>query len=401
MAFNTQLKLWYFKGACNSLESEDIYWTVSLSRTDGQLLSFQHYNLSFMLFNIYDPSSIVGKVRLWKQLSNMFQRFQDQNIILGGDFNAITSLHEKKGGILPPSRTMEDFVAFINDKDLFDVILSKGTFAWNNKRDGFCQITERLDRFLVSPSWKLQNYALSSNFLPYSASDHFLIVLNLSKESDYKSFKKATIKFEHMWFRHPHILPPLHQWWVSSPNCEGTKMYHFYHKIQYVKGSIKHWNKHVFKNIFHQKNCVGKQLHAINEHVIVNGFDLDMFLKQKNLQAKWEDFCKTEEEFWRQRSKEIWLEEVDKNTKFFHMSVKQRRAANTIFEIEEASSSRLLKESQKIKAEGKTFFQNLLTPQTNPYSSHICDHELLDAIPILVSREDNIQLMIRFTMMEL
>ena len=69
-------------------------------------------------------------------------------------------------------------------------------------------------------------------------------------------------------------------------------MYRFYCKMQYVKGRIKHWNKHVFKNIFHQKNCVSKQLHAINEHVIVNGLDSDTILKQKNLQAEWEELCK-------------------------------------------------------------------------------------------------------------
>ena len=100
-----------------------------------------------------------------------------------------------------------------------------------------------------------------------------------------------------MWFRHPHFLPLLRQWWVSCPNCEGTKMYRFYRKMQYVKGRIKHWNKHVFKNIFHQKNCVAKQLQVINEHVIVNGLDSDTFLKQKNLQAEWEELCKREEEF--------------------------------------------------------------------------------------------------------
>ena len=135
--------------------------------------------------------------------------------------------------------------------------------------------------------------------------------------------------------------------------------------MQYVKGRIKQWNKHVFKNIFHQKNCVAKLLQVINEHVIVNGLNSDTFLKQKNLQAEWEELCKREEEFWRQRCRELWLQEGDKNTKFFRMSVKQRRASSTIFEIEEASLGRLLKESQEIKVEGKTFFKNLLTPQND------------------------------------
>ena len=47
--------LWNPKTVIGQLVSQGPNW---------QLLSFQHYNLSFMLFNIYGPSSTVDKGRL-------------------------------------------------------------------------------------------------------------------------------------------------------------------------------------------------------------------------------------------------------------------------------------------------------------------------------------------------
>lgn len=41
----------------------------------------------------------------------------------------------------------------------------------------------------------------------------------------------------------------------------------------------------------------------------------------------------TEEMFWHQKNRVIWLEAGDKNTKFFHASTKQRRARNRIIGI--------------------------------------------------------------------
>lgn len=47
---------------------------------------------------------------------------------------------------------MQDFVAFVHDNDLYDVVPQNGMYTWMNKRDGFLQIAERLDRFLI-PQW--------------------------------------------------------------------------------------------------------------------------------------------------------------------------------------------------------------------------------------------------------
>ena len=68
------------------------------------------------------------------------------------DFNAITNLEEKRGGIArlgPSSSMLRDNIGFLN---LIDVKPGSGIFTWNN-RSGTEAILERLDRFLVSCLW--------------------------------------------------------------------------------------------------------------------------------------------------------------------------------------------------------------------------------------------------------
>ena len=86
------------------------------------MVAFQHYDLSFAVFNVYGPSTMIDKNNLCQKLTNLMLGLGDQNIILGGDFNAIRSLNEKKGGIVPPPKTIEDFVTFIYDNELANLL---------------------------------------------------------------------------------------------------------------------------------------------------------------------------------------------------------------------------------------------------------------------------------------
>jgi hypothetical protein len=178
-------------------------------------------------------------------------------------------------------------------------------------------------------------------------------------------------------------------------------MFQFYKKLQFLKSQIIVWNKHVFKNVFSQKGQVVKNLEDVHSHIILNGLTLDLYVKQKVLQAEWEELCGREEEYWRQKSRESWLQEGDKNTKFFHMLVKQRRASNTIFQIGSSDSNDILSDATSIQNEGVKFFKNLLAPAPNDQPSHVLTEEMLSAIPSLITPQDNAFLIGPFTLTEI
>ena len=68
----------------------------------------------------------------------------------------------------------------------------------------------------------------------------------------------------------------------------------------------------------------------------------DTYVSQKNLQQDWDELYAREETYWRQKSRELWLQDGDRNTKKIHVSAKQKRVNNSIFQIKDVISSDLL-----------------------------------------------------------
>ena len=106
---------------------------------------------------------------------------------------------------------------------------------------------------------------------------------------------------------------------------------------------------------------------------------------QNNLQEQWEELCSREEMYWRQKSRELWLQDGDRNTKFFHNSAKQKRTSNTIFHTKDASGN-LLTNENLIRNEGVKFFKNLLAPEVFPSPSTSQVDELLYYIPQVLTK---------------
>lgn len=71
----------------------------------------------------------------------------------------------------------------------------------------------------------------------------------------------------------------------------------------------------------------------LHEQIINQGMDEEAFSREKDLNKRYSKALAREEIFWRQKSWDTWLKDGDKNTKFFHTSVKVRRTHNNIFSI--------------------------------------------------------------------
>lgn len=136
-------------------------------------------------------------------------------------------------------------------------------------------------------------------------------------------------------------------------------------RITKCKHSISAWSKefHTNSKEFHTNN---KKLilelkdsldTALTAHILND--ELIYVLNLKLLKA-----YKDEEEFWRQRSRLMWLTLGDKNTSLFHAVTKGRRAQNKILVIERADGTPVF-EDDKIAAAIGAYFQDIFTSSGN------------------------------------
>lgn len=70
--------------------------------------------------------------------------------LLAGDFNLITSLEEKKGGMRREELEIEKFSDIQEELHLVDIPTINGKYTWNNRQGGNRKITSHLDRFLAT-----------------------------------------------------------------------------------------------------------------------------------------------------------------------------------------------------------------------------------------------------------
>lgn len=77
----------------------------------------------------------------------------------------------------------------------------------------------------------------------------------------------------------------------------------------------------------------------------------------------------------------VWLNEGDKNTRFFHLSTLKYRAKNQISNLKRGNIK--IFEEKEISEEMVSFFSTLMTPDSNIDPNH--QDEILNVIPSLVT----------------
>ena len=147
------------------------------------------------LSNVYGPSQSSRKLEFLDSLHGLKEEANGLSWILGGDFNIIQSLEEKKGGLRRMTQVNELFNQTIEDLSLVDLRTANSTFTWHNNRTGDRSIACRLDRFLISEDIMMGGGQLSAVVLPSAGSDHWPIRLdwaikveNLCRPFRFKNF---------------------------------------------------------------------------------------------------------------------------------------------------------------------------------------------------------------------
>jgi exonuclease III len=113
-------------------------------------------------------------------IKNLANNHNNHKWLLFGDFNLITSCHEKSGGNPLDNNITTLFRNTLTMCDLQDLGYKGEIFTWNNKQEGNHLIKSRLDRFLANSDWiSLFPYYSNSHLLRYK-SNHSPIFLDFA-----------------------------------------------------------------------------------------------------------------------------------------------------------------------------------------------------------------------------
>lgn len=188
-------------------------------------------------------------------------------------------------------------------------------FTWTNGREKEDNIQCRLDRAMTSDGFINRFTPVKVAHLPRFGSDHsaFRYPLKITPLMNKKK-KPHIFRFEECWSKDENCEPLIRRYWTSNRGSCETKLA----ALQALDADFKHLRSNeVRKEIF-------KIEEASKDDCLWDGSQ-DGIQRYKDLERKHSDLLKKEETLWRQRSREIWLKDGDRNTKKIHGKASQRK----------------------------------------------------------------------------
>eukprot|EP00253_Pinus_taeda_P009631 PITA_09631 len=340
-----------------------------------------------IITGVYGPPSSGRREQFINSFKTIRILYPEAAWIIGGDFNLIRSLDEKKGGLRRMDHFMDSFNDLIEELRLVDIQSINGIYTWNNRRGGKNQIASRLDRFLVSEAIMKMDVFVEAKILPYLGSDHWPIWL----EIDIKRIQgKRPFRFEAFWLRDPDFIKKVEDWWGNCTSQGRCRMHTFQLKLKSLKGQIKRWNKEEFGNILEDKQKLEKEMEDIQQKIILEGRIEESVNKEGAILGRLEERRKQEEILWRQKSRIKWLREGERNTKFFHQAMIKHRQGNRILSIKNKNGVRVVEQNEIEQVLMEHHKEILAEPQADRMRAI---HEICSAIPSLVTEDQNKALM--------
>ncbi|KAL0815981.1 hypothetical protein Bca101_072425 [Brassica carinata] len=226
-------------------------------------------------------------------------------------------------------------------------------FTWGGKRNN-CWIQSRLDRCFGNKEWFRQFPCANQSFLDKRGSDHRPVLINFIEAQE--SYR-GSFKFDRRLLEIEGIKDNvINAWDFGGNNGVATVSSRLRACRKVLSGLKKQVNMNSRDRIQQAEVALEREQSSNQpsvEHINV--------LKRELVRA-----YRDEEIYWRQKSKEKWLRGGDRNTRFFHNSVKMARARNTIDKLINEEGVEVFSEAAKGEV-AVQYFSNLFK-SSNPTS---------------------------------
>ncbi|XP_074378269.1 uncharacterized protein LOC141719789 [Apium graveolens] len=184
----------------------------------------------------------------------------------------------------------------------------------------------RLDRVLTDENW-LNNFPMAKLYnLEGAPSDHSAILLNPQVIN--RRARVHRFRFENAWLTEPMYEQLVREGWIEGQESNVQE------KIKRCSNKLATWGKEITGNFDGRIKECKAELKRYR-----NGRDIVSKEKYDEARTKLDSIFNQREIFWRQRSKQLWLQAGDKNSKYFHKTASARRRNNHIQKIQDGNGN--------------------------------------------------------------
>ena len=205
---------------------------------------------------------------------------------------------------------MEDFRDVLDECGFQDLGFSSNKFTWCNGHGEGHTVWERLDRAMGMVEWMDMFLASKVVHLESVSFNHRPFKIYLAGIP--KRINKPW-RFEQMWMEDEGCREVVEDAW--SYDSQGGAISILEMKVDWCRRNLKWWSKVAFGNVT-QKLKEKKKLLGLAEAEAIGGGGLlcSGFEVEKEISK----LLAREEKMWKQRSRSLWLQEGDNNTRYFH-----------------------------------------------------------------------------------
>ena len=313
---------------------------------------------SFNTTFIYGEPDHTQRNAFWAHISTVTTN-RDTPWLLTGDFNEIVDNSEKSGGPVRAEGSFTTFRSFLSTGDLFDLKHSGNFLSWRGKLHNHL-IHCRLDRSIANSAWSDLFPSGRCHYMDFGGSDHRPIITYIDPT---KKKVGRIFRYDRRLSNNPEVKQLITEIWDEVPNLPVRQ------RLSRCRYAISAWSKRqAAKSRWQIERLKAEIKLAMADTTDATGDATsdEPLLSRLNLELL--KAYRDEEEFWRQRSRLMWLAAGDRNSRYFHAVCKGKRARNRITVLENSTGTALYEETHIVQ-EITSYFQSIFT--SNPVSDHL------------------------------
>ncbi|XP_057779759.1 uncharacterized protein LOC130998351 [Salvia miltiorrhiza] len=272
-----------------------------------------HWNsFDFRVAIVHGASTHVERRSLWADLIN----FTADSMVILGDF-------------MPSQTSCREFCDFIDDTSFIESATSGLRFTWSGRRFMPRHVESFFDRALYSELFSFLWHSVHTLNLARLTSDHSPIVFqcSLPPQTRHRFFR-----FLNMWAMHPTFHALVEDSWRQDTGVL-CPIYKVMFKLKRLKKELKNWNKNVFGNVDALVDDTQRELMDIQLSISLHGYTDELFDKEVQAQAKINVALSRKNCLLQQKSRVSWLTDGDRNTAFFHATLRYKHKPREISQL--------------------------------------------------------------------